>query len=109
MDMCVCGETYYFNWQEAHKKKSFWGWLKLWMHFNMLVVLYEEISNVSHVLQMFKNGLKRSFCLPETYNYLKKYLPSAASNIYFCVQVLQFECWIFVSTYPSKKWKNQNL
>lgn len=69
--MCVCGRTYYFNWQEAHKNKSLWGWLKLGVHFNMLVVLYEEISNVSHVLQMLKNGLKMSFCLHESYNYFK--------------------------------------
>lgn len=71
MYICMCVRTYYFNWQEAHKKKSFWGCLKVGVNFNVLVVLYEEISNVFHVFQMLKNRLKMSFCLPEPYNYFK--------------------------------------
>lgn len=82
--VCVWGRTYYFNWKEAHKKKSFWDWLKLWVHLNMLVVLYEEISNVSHMLQMFKNGLRMSFCLPETYNYLKNIFLQQHWYLFLC-------------------------
>lgn len=103
ISVCVCGRTYYFNWQEAHKKKSFWGWLKLGMHLNMLVVLYEEISNVSHVLQMLKNGLKMSFCLPETYEYFKNIFLQQHQYLFLYVIFLQFECWIWISTLLSKK------
>lgn len=91
MYVCVCGRTYIFNWQEAHKRKSFWGWLKFWALFNMLVVLYEEISNVSHVLQMFKNGLRMSFCLAETYNYLKNIFLQKHQYLFLCAS---FSVWM---------------
>lgn len=104
MYMCVCGRTYYFNWQEAHKKESFWGWLKIWVHFNMLVVLYEEISNVSHVLQMFKNELKMSFCLPETFNYLKSIFLRQHQYLLLCAS---FTVWMLDLSFHMavKKWK----
>lgn len=70
--ICVCVvEHIILTSRKLIKRKAFGVGSNLERTFNMLVVLYEEISNVSHVLQMLKNGLKMSFCLPEPYNYFK--------------------------------------